>query len=135
MAKKAKRRGRPPGSKNKKSVTKVGKLGNFAAMEVGQLRAYIDGLQNVLAKKITEQRSYFERRLSDLGEYVSKKASTASKAIMPGNGKTGKRAKAKAKYQSKKDKSVRWSGRGMTPIWMRDEMKGTKLKKDDFLIK
>jgi DNA-binding protein H-NS len=30
---------------------------------------------------------------------------------------------------------VKWSGRGMTPIWMRDEMKGTKLKKDDFLIK
>ena len=134
MAKKSKRRGRPPGSKNKKSVTKVGKLGNIAAMEVGQLRAYIDGLQNVLAKKITEQRSYFERQLSDLGGYVSKKASAVGKAIMPGNGKTAKRAKAKPKYQSKKNKSVRWSGRGMTPIWMRDEMKGTKLKKDDFLI-
>jgi DNA-binding protein H-NS len=51
------------------------------------------------------------------------------------NGKTGKRAKAAPKYQSKKDKSVKWSGRGMTPIWMREEMKGTKLKKDDFLIK
>jgi hypothetical protein len=22
----------------------------------------------------------------------------------------------------------------VTPVWMRDEMKGTKLKKDDFLI-
>jgi len=22
----------------------------------------------------------------------------------------------------------------MTPVWMREEMKGTKLKKDDFLI-
>jgi DNA-binding protein H-NS len=51
------------------------------------------------------------------------------------DGRKGKRAKAAAKYQSKKDKSVKWSGRGMTPIWMRDEMKGTKLKKDDFLIK
>ena len=50
-------------------------------------------------------------------------------------GKTGKRAKAAPKYQSKKDRSVKWSGRGMTPIWMREEMKGTKLKKDDFLIK
>ena len=28
-----------------------------------------------------------------------------------------------------------WSGRGVTPVWMREEMKGTKLKKDDFLIK
>ena len=49
--------------------------------------------------------------------------------------RTGKRAKAKPKYQSKKNKSVKWSGRGVTPVWMREEMKGTKLKKDDFLIK
>jgi DNA-binding protein H-NS len=135
MAKKAKRRGRPPGSKNKKSVTKVGKTGNVAKMDVGPLRVYIDGLQNVLAKKVNEQRAYFERQLSDLGGYVSKKPSAASKAIVPGKGRTAKRAKAKPKYQSMKAKSVRWSGRGMTPVWMREEMKGTKLKKDDFLIK
>ena len=49
--------------------------------------------------------------------------------------RTGKRAKAAPKYQSKKDKKVKWSGRGMLPIWMREEMKGTKLTKDDFLIK
>ena len=47
----------------------------------------------------------------------------------------GVRAKAKPKYQSKKDKSLKWAGRGMTPIWMREEMKGTKLKKEDFAIK
>ena len=47
----------------------------------------------------------------------------------------GVRAKAKPKYQSKKNKSLKWSGRGMTPIWMREEMKGTKLKKEDFAIK
>jgi len=34
-----------------------------------------------------------------------------------------------------KNKKLKWSGRGMLPIWIRDEMKGTKLKKDDFLIK
>jgi len=26
-------------------------------------------------------------------------------------------------------------GRGMLPTWMREEIKGTKLKKEDFLIK
>jgi len=130
MAKKAKRRGRPPGSKNKKSIGK-----SVATMDIRQLRAHIDGLQSVLAKKVTEQRAYFEDQLSQLGGYVSKKASAAVKTVTPGNGKAGKRAKAKPKYQSKKDKSVRWSGRGMTPVWMREEMKGTKLKKDDFLIK
>ncbi len=66
---------------------------------------------------------------------MSKKASAAARAVTPGNGRTGRRAKAKPKYQSKKNKSLKWSGRGMTPVWMREEMKGTKLKKDDFLIK
>jgi hypothetical protein len=49
---------------------------------------------------------------------------------------TAKRATKKAtpKYQSKKDRSLKWSGRGNTPVWLRDEMKGTKLKRDDFLI-
>jgi DNA-binding protein H-NS len=130
MSKKAKRRGRPPGSKNNKSIGK-----SIATMDVGQLRAHIDNLQNVLAKKVSEQRAYFEDQLAQLGGFVSKKTSAAVKAATPGKGRTGKRAKAKPKYQSKKDKSVRWSGRGMTPIWMREEMKGTKLEKEDFLIK
>ena len=129
MAKKAKRRGRPPGSKNKKSIGK-----SVATMDIGQLRAHIDSLQNVLAKKVSEQRAYFEGQLSQLGGYVSKKATVAVKSVTP-KGKVGKRAKAKPKYQSKRDKSVKWSGRGMTPVWMRDEMKGTKLTKDSFLIK
>jgi DNA-binding protein H-NS len=90
-------------------------------MDVAQLRAHIDGLQSVLAKKVNEQRSFFERQLAELGGYVSKKATAAYKAVTPS--KTGKRAKAQPKYQSKKDKSVKWSGRGMTPNWMREEMK------------
>ncbi len=129
MAKKAKRRGRPPGSKNKKSIGK-----SAATMDVAQLRAHIEDLQSTLAKKVSEQRAYFEVQLSQLGGYVSKKATAAVKAVVP-NGRFGKRAKAKPKYQSKRDKSVKWSGRGMTPIWMREEMKGTKLTKDSFLIK
>ena len=127
MAKKAKRRGRPPGSKNKKSLGK-----SVATMDVAQLRAHIDDLQSTLAKKVREQRAYFENQLSRLGGYVSKKTSAAVKAVTP---RKGKRAKAKPKYQSKRDKSVKWSGRGMTPVWMREEMKGTKLTKDSFLIK
>ena len=130
MAKKAKRRGRPPGSKNKKSIAK-----SVTTMDVAQLRAHIDSLQGVLARKVHEQRSYFEGQLAQLGGYVSKQASAAVKAVTPGNGKAGKRTKPKPKYQSKKDKSLKWTGRGMTPVWMREEMKGTKLTKDSFLIK
>ena len=91
MAKK--KRGRPPGSTNKKSIGK-----SVATMDVSQLRAHIDSLQSVLAKKIHEQRAYFEDQLSQLGGYVSKRDSAAVKAVTP-----GKRAKAKPKYQSKKN--------------------------------
>ena len=135
MAKKAKRRGRPPGSKNKKSLAKVGRIGkSFAKMEVGQLRAFIGDLEDLLAKRVQQQKEILEGHLAELQGYVSSKAATAVRTVMRVP-RTGKRAKAKPKYQSKKSKSIKWSGRGMLPLWMRDEMKGTKLTKEDFLIK
>ena len=121
MAKKA-RRGRPPGAKSP------------LKMDVPQLRSYIEGLEKVLRKKVSEQQAYFQQKLSELSGYASKTATKAVRAVT-GNGRKGKRAKAAPKYRSRKNSSVTWSGRGMTPVWMRDEMKGTKLKKDDFLIK
>jgi len=35
------------------------------------------------------------------------------------------------KYRSKKNPKLKWTGRGVRPLWMREEMNG----KDDFLIK
>ena len=96
-----------------------------------ELRGKIDAL---LAAKREELESQLAAFNSGNGGAHAVRNGKIAKANVS-NGKTGKRAKAAPKYQSKKDKSVKWSGRGMTPIWMRDEMKGTKLKKDDFLIK
>jgi len=128
MAKK-KRRGRPPGSKNKPTVTK-----SVAQMDVAQLRGYISDLQDTLAARVQQQREYFESQLARLRIYADNKAGAAVRALtrVPN---MRKRAPAKPKYQSKKHKRLKWSGRGLMPIWMRDEMKGTKLTKDDFLIK
>jgi DNA-binding protein H-NS len=95
-----------------------------------ELRGKIDAILAGRRKELEDQLAAFE---SNGGGHVVGAPRTAS--LKTSNGKAGKRAKAAPKYQSKKDKSVKWSGRGMTPIWMRDEMKGTKLKKDDFLIK
>jgi DNA-binding protein H-NS len=135
MAKKAKRRGRPPGSKNKKKAGKsVGKLTkSFAKMEVDQLRSYISNLEDVLAAKVKQQREYLQGQLDGLQIYASNKAAAAVRTVMRVP-KTGKRAKPKPKYQSKKNKSMKWTGRGMLPTWMREEMKGTKLTKENFLI-
>ena len=125
MARKAKRRGRPPGSKSPDK------------MDIGQLRQYIEKLQSTLGKKISEQRAYLEGKLSELTGFGAPKKKRGRPA---GSGnaaskKKGTRRKAAPKYRSRKDPKVLWSGRGVTPVWMREEMKGTKLKKDDFLIK
>jgi DNA-binding protein H-NS len=122
MAKKAKRRGRPPGAKSPDK------------MDVGQLRQYIDRMENLLKQKVGEQRSYFEEKLSELSGYASAKASGIVRAMGGGSKKKGTRKKATPKYRSRKNPKILWSGRGVTPVWMREEMKGTKLKKDDFLI-
>ena len=119
MAKKAKRRGRPPGAKSPDK------------MDIGQLRQYIDRMENLLKKKVGEQRTYFEEKLSELSDYASAKAARVMRAV---SGKKGTRRKATPKYRSRKNPKILLSGRGVTPVWMREEMKGTKLKKDDFLI-
>jgi len=133
MAKKAKRRGRPPGSKNKKKSV-AGLARNFAKMEVGQLRDYISELEQTLAAKIQQQREYLEGQLAGLQIYASNKAAAAVRTVMRVP-RTKKRRKPAPKYQSKKNKSLKWTGRGMLPVWMREEMKGTKLTKQDFAIK
>ena len=127
MAKKAKRRGRPPGAKSPDK------------MDVGQLRQYIEKLQSALSKKVSEQRAYFEEKLSELTGFGAAKKrgrpAGSGNAASKKSKKKGTRKKAAPKYRSRKDPKVLWSGRGVTPVWMREEIKGTKLKKDDFLIK
>ena len=140
MAKKAKRRGRPPGSKNNLKGVRAPKgiAKSFAKMEVTQLRGLIDDLEGLLSQKIQAQRSVLEGHLAELQGYVSQKAAGVVRSVMrvpKANGSAGSRLKPEPKYQSKKDKSLKWTGRGLMPRWMRDEMKGTKLTKDNFLIK
>jgi DNA-binding protein H-NS len=140
MAKKAKRRGRPLGSKNKAKGVRAPKgiAKSFAQMEATQLRGVIDDLEGLLSQKIQEHRSILEGHLAELQGYVSPKAAGVVRTVMrvpKVQGRGGARAKPEPKYQSKKDKSLKWAGRGLMPRWMREEMKGTMLKKENFLIK
>ena len=123
-----KRRGRPPGSKNKSKAS-----GSIGTMDVAQLSDYIAGLRKTLAAKIQQQRTYFERQLAGLGTY-SERGCPARTTAVPAR-QAGTRRKPEPKYQSRKNPKLRWTGRGVTPVWMREEMNGTKLTKDSFLIK
>jgi DNA-binding protein H-NS len=39
------------------------------------------------------------------------------------------------RYRSRRDPEKVWTGRGQLPRWMREEMEGTKLTKEDFRIR
>jgi DNA-binding protein H-NS len=80
----------------------------------------------------------------DVAEALNRKASELKKELLRlggsegrGNGvrRTTAGRKVAPKYRSRKDAGLTWSGRGALPRWMREEMKGTKLKKENFLIK
>jgi DNA-binding protein H-NS len=77
--------------------------------------------------------------LSRKAHALKKELSRLGPAEGRGNGAGGRRTtagrKVAPKYRSRKDAKLTWSGRGALPRWMREEMKGTKLKKENFLIK
>jgi DNA-binding protein H-NS len=128
-----KRRGRPPGSKDKAAPAKLGNA--VSKMDIGQLRGYISDLQDTLTAKVQQQRDFLESQLAGLQVYASNKAGAAVRTVMRLPPNDRQRAPARPKYRSRKHKRLKWSGRGLMPNWMVDEMKGTKLKKEDFLIK
>jgi DNA-binding protein H-NS len=76
-----------------------------------------------------------ESRASDLRKQLARLTGDTPKRGRPAGAKSkmaGK--KVAAQFRSKKDSSMTWSGRGALPRWMKEEMKGTKLKKEDFRI-
>jgi DNA-binding protein H-NS len=102
---------------------------NLKTMEVEallKLRADIDN-------QLVQRRAQLQKQLAQLDGTSSAKRVGRP----PGSGRKAstKGRKVAPKYRSKKDPALIWAGRGATPVWMREEMKGTKLKKDAFLIK
>ena len=95
--------------------------GELRTMDVDallELRGQIDNL-------LSEKREHLERQLERIaGKPATRpalKSQHYSSRVVP-------------RYRSKQDPSIQWSGRGMLPRWMKAEMKGTKLKKEDFRI-
>ncbi|MGE0035983.1 MAG: H-NS family nucleoid-associated regulatory protein [Xanthobacteraceae bacterium] len=98
---------------------------NIAGLDVEsllELRSRIDA-------KLGEHKQTLQKQLERLDV-------SAGDGRRKGNGvRATKGRKVAAKYRSRKDPKLTWAGRGATPTWMREEMKGTKLKKENFLIK
>ena len=102
---------------------------NISAMDVEsllELRSRIDA-------KLGEHKLSLQKQLEKLG--ISNGAGASGNGRMGKRGTSLKGRKVPPKYRSKKDPKLQWAGRGATPIWMRNEMKAGKLKKEAFLIK
>ena len=130
-------RGRPKGSKNKSFLSQFKKMAFDAQAEV------ISSLTYAYESAKQSRASDLMAQLRALGATAPKKRGRPPKANgagrVLGNSRKARKhplsgRKAEAKYRSKKDSSLTWAGRGMTPKWMKAEMKGTKLKKEDFAI-
>src|SRR5690348_14116396 len=78
---------------------------------------------------------------NEIGTILSKKADAlkGQLALLGNGGGNGvgnsrrrpvKGRKVAPKYRSKKSPKLTWAGRGAVPVWMREEMKAGKLKKD-----
>jgi DNA-binding protein H-NS len=92
-------------------------LRQLSVEELLNARRHIDDV-------LSERRGELERQLEQI---------TGVKPLAPkqNSGNT----KVEWRYRSKRDPNLVWSGRGVLPRWMREEIKGTKMTKQDFLIK
>jgi DNA-binding protein H-NS len=92
---------------------------NLSGMDVESLFA----LRDQVDARLREHKASLEKQLGRIsGGDVGRKSMLRGKKVAP-------------KYRSTKDPSLTWAGRGATPLWMREEMKGGKLKKEAFAIK
>ena len=100
-------------------------LDEIKTLDVDALLKYRREIDPVLAEKC-EQLETIRAQIND-----DLRQPSANPAFRPA---TKPKGKFIPQFQSKQDPNLQWAGRGLTPRWMREEMKGTKLKKEDFRI-
>jgi DNA-binding protein H-NS len=105
------------------------------AMDLAQLSTHISALRRLLAAKIEQQGTFFKKQLAGLDEFGGARSRGRPSAARGNARRATTRRKPAPKYQSNKNPRMKWTWRGMLPVWMREEMKGTKLRKENFLIK
>jgi DNA-binding protein H-NS len=89
------------------------------------LRKKVDA---AITKRISKERKRFQGLLQDLDGVIGRPAGSA-----PAAKRVYRKRRAKAAIKYRGPKGEKWSGRGMTPLWMRPLLKGGK-KKEEFLV-
>ena len=125
MAKKAKRMAR----KAKGSGASRKSSENIASMSVDDLLQ----LRGRIAVALNSKSAELQKQLARLGGGDGA-GSGRRRGRPPGKRGALKGRKVAPQFRSKKNPKLTWSGRGAMAGWMKEEMKGTKLKKEDFRI-
>jgi DNA-binding protein H-NS len=102
--------------KQKQEEGRLAKV-NLSGMNVQSLLE----LREAVEARLEEHRRLLEKEIHRIAPDRRSRAGTGRK-VAP-------------KYRSKKDPNLTWAGRGAIPHWLRNEMKGSKLKREAFLIK
>ena len=116
-------KGRPAGQQRGEKDMKAEELRKLDTDGLLELRDRIDEV-------LTHRRRHLETQLDRIAGRSAGNGATGGDPQTYGQPKL----RILPRYRSKKDPTVTWSGRGMLPKWMREEMNGTKLTKDDFAI-
>ena len=99
------------------------------------IKATPEDLRTMTVEELLQVRRQIDAVLSERREELERQLEQIVGHPLPQQRQNHGTSKVITRYRSKRDPNLVWSGRGVLPRWMRDEIKGTKLTKADFLIK
>ena len=106
-------------------MARMSNLDRMSYAELAELRNEVD---RTMVEKQNAERVALRQKLADMAK---QHGLTLDEVL--GKGRKGKGSVA-PKYRDPKNPENTWAGRGRMPLWMVAATKGSKAKKDDFLI-
>ncbi len=106
-------------------MARMSSLDKMSYAELAELRNQVD---RTMVEKQNSERVALRQKLADMAK---EHGLTLDEVL--GKGRKGKGSVA-PKYRDPKNPENTWTGRGRMPLWMVAATKGSKAKKDDFLI-
>jgi DNA-binding protein H-NS len=110
------------------SEAKMARMSGLEKMSYTELSALRGQVDRLLVEKQNTERVALRQKLADM----AKEHGLTLEEVL-GKGRKGKGSVA-PKYRDPKNPENTWSGRGRMPLWMVAATKGSKAKKEDFLI-
>lgn len=104
---------------------------NFSNMALHELAEFVQKAEKALAEKMKSERRNVLLQIKELADSIGVTVTIHE----DGNKSTSSRkgSKVPAKYRNPSNPDQTWSGRGVKPVWLREQLEKGR-KTDDFLI-